>query len=185
MKKILSLYQHITLSIADTLSPWLLPHLARFCFAAALTGYYWVSAMTKFSDTPLGFLQPTISGYYQILPTVVEAANSDISAINPVWTAIVLLGSWAEVILPALIILGLFTRGAALGMIGFIIVQSLTDIFGHGVDAATIGTWFDKNPDALILDQRLFWVTILLVLVVRGAGKLSLDHFFGLEKSSE
>jgi putative oxidoreductase len=42
-------------------------------------------------------------------------------------------------------------------MIGFIIVQSLTDIFGHGADAATIGGWFDRASDALILDH---WLSI-------------------------
>lgn len=91
--------------------------------------------------------------------------------ISAVWYPLVLFGSWAEMILPLLILLGLFTRGAALGMIGFIIVQSLTDIFGHGADAATIGGWFDRASDALILDQRLLWVFLLLVLVVQGGGR--------------
>ena len=96
-----------------------------------------------------------------------------------------LLGSWAEMILPLLILLGLFTRGAALGMIGFIIVQSLTDIFGHGADAATIGGWFDRASDALILDQRLLWVFLLLVLVVQGGGRYALDHWLSIDKSTE
>jgi putative oxidoreductase len=82
--------------------------------------------------------------------------------------------------LPALILLGLMTRLAALGMIGFIFVQSLTDIFGHGADATTIGAWFDRGSDALILDQRLLWVTILMVVFVLGAGRISLDYMFGI-----
>ncbi len=98
---------------------------------------------------------------------------------------LVLLGSWAEMILPLLILLGLFTRGAALGMVGFIIVQSLTDIFGHGADAATIGGWFDRASDALILDQRLLWVFLLLVLVVQGGGRYALDHWLSIDKSTE
>ena len=47
-------------------------------------------------------------------------------------THIVVAGTVAEFILPILIAIGLFTRLAALGMIGFVIVQTLTDLFGHG-----------------------------------------------------
>jgi putative oxidoreductase len=65
-----------------------------------------------------------------------------------------------------------------LGMIGFIIVQSLTDLFGHGGIAheGTLGAWFDRMSDALILDQRAFWVLCLLILVFKGAGALSIDR---------
>jgi len=89
-------------------------------------------------------------------------------------------GKCEKIKLPALILLGLMTRLAALGMIGFIFVQSLTDIFGHGADATTIGAWFDRGSDALILDQRLLWVTILMVVFVLGAGRISLDYMFGV-----
>ena len=64
-----------------------------------------------------------------------------------------------------------------MAMIGFILVKSLTNIFGHNVDAASIGGWFDRASDALILDQRLFWVFVLLFLAVQGVGRLSLDHW--------
>ena len=122
-----------------------------------------------------------LGAYYQILPKVAEAAQFDPQMISAVWYPLVLLGSWAEMILPLLILLGLFTRGAALGMIGFIIVQSLTDIFGHGADAATIGGWFDRASDALILDQRLLWVFLLMVLVVQGGGRFALDRRLNLD----
>ena len=69
-----------------------------------------------------------------------------------------------------------------MAMIGFILVQSLTNIFGHNVDAASIGGWFDRASDALILDQRLFWVFVLLFLAVQGAGRLSLDHWLKIDK---
>ncbi|MEC7300067.1 MAG: hypothetical protein VXW43_15470, partial [Pseudomonadota bacterium] len=92
--------------------------------------------------------------------------------------AVVVAGMWAEFILPALGVLGLLTRLSALGMIGFSVVQSLTDLFGHGgIDhAGTLGAWFDKAPDALILDQRAFWITTLATLVVLGGGLLSADR---------
>jgi putative oxidoreductase len=60
-------------------------------------------------------------------------------------------------------------------MIGFIIVQTLTDILVHKVDATTIGVLFDRFPDSVILDQRLLWIFPLTYLAVKGAGLLSLD----------
>ena len=64
--------------------------------------------------------------------------------ISAIWYPLVLAGSWAEIILPLLIVFNRPVRGArgaasTLAMIGFILVQSLTDIFGHNVDAASIG----------------------------------------------
>ena len=177
MSRILSLYGAINCWLTVFFPPCLLPLAARFSFAAVLAGYYWHSALTKFSDGLFGFLRPTTGAYYQILPTITEAVGYDTEQIGGLYTAIVMLGSWAEVVLPLLIIVGLFTRLSALGMIGFIIVQSLTDIFGHGVDAVTIGSWFDRHSSSLIMDQRLFWVVILLILLVKGGGKLSLDSW--------
>ena len=50
-----------------------------------------------------------------------------------------------------LIVPGLFTRLAALGMAGFVMVHCLTDIFGH----SAAGGWFDALR-MLIVDQRAF-----------------------------
>ena len=65
-------------------------------------------------------------------------------------------------------------------MIGFIVVQSLTDLYGHGLagDAKFIGSWFNRTPDAMLMDQRLLWVFPLIVLVIKGAGALSIDRAF-------
>ena len=95
----------------------------------------------------------------------------------------VLVGTWAEFILPALIILGLTTRLAALGMIGFIILQSLTDLYGHGGLARpkTLSVWFDKVPDGIIPDQRAFWLFTLLVLLLKGGGAVSLGRILGVK----
>ena len=43
----------------------------------------------------------------------------------------------------------------------------------HG---ATPGVLFDGDPSGLIADQRLFWFLLLLILVMRGGGLLSLDR---------
>ena len=162
------------------LDGWFLGLLARLVFAAVLAIYYLHSAATKVGDGITGFFSIGDNAYFQILPSVVEAYGYDASQVPffP-YDIIVFAGTYAEFVLPVLIVLGLFTRLAALGMIGFIVVQSYVDIAFHGVDAATIGTWFDRLPGAAILDQRAFWVFVLLYLVVRGAGALSLDAVLG------
>lgn len=153
-----------------------LPTLARLIFAAVLLLYYWSSALTKLGDGFLGLFRPSSGAYVQIFPGAMEAVGYDVSQLGILHWAVVVAGTWAEFILPALIVLGLLTRLAAAGMIGFVVVQSVVDITGHGADAATIGAWFDRHASALILDQRAFWVFVLLYLVLRGAGPLSLDR---------
>jgi putative oxidoreductase len=133
---------------------------------------FWPSALTKLD----GDFTPSIGGFAQIFPRAMEAAGFDTSALGLWHTLVVLGGAYAEFLLPALIILGLLTRLAALGMIGFVVVQSLTDIIGHKAGPETVGLWFDRASDALIVDQRAFWLLALAVLVFRGAGPFSLDR---------
>ncbi|EBA12694.1 DoxX family protein [Roseobacter sp. CCS2] len=156
----------------------ILPILARLVFAGVLTLYYWNSGLTKLGDGIFGIFSPSIGAYGQIFPKALEAVGYDISQLTIFHWAVVTAGTIAEFVLPVLIIIGLLTRLAAFGMIGFIIVQSLTDLFGHGGIAhdGTLGAWFDRMPDALILDQRAFWVLCLLILVFKGAGTLSIDR---------
>lgn len=155
-----------------------LPILARIVFAGVLLMYYWNSGLTKLGDGVFGILQPSSGAYVQIFPKAMEAVGYDTSQLTIFHWAIVTGGTIAEFVLPVLIIIGLFTRLAAVGMTGFIVVQSLTDLYGHGGIAheGTLGAWFDRMPDALILDQRAFWVLCLLILVFKGAGPLSVDR---------
>lgn len=173
-------YVRASRAMEAALDGWFLGLAARLTFAAVLLGYYWNSALTKIEPGFFGFLAIRDAAYFQIIPLVVEARGYDASAV-PVfpWGAIVALGTYSEFILPALIVLGLFTRLAALGMIGFIVIQSYVDIAYHGADATTIGTLFDRLPDSAILDQRALWVFLLLVLVVKGAGLISVDALLG------
>lgn len=152
--------------------------LARFLFAAILLFYYWNSAVTKLGDGFLGFIFPSDGAYIQIFPKAVEAAGYDFSQLGTFHYLVVLGGTWAEFLLPLAVVIGLFTRLAALGMIGFVVVQTLTDLFGHGglAHEGTLGAWFDRLPDAIVLDQRAFWVFLLLYLVFRGGGPLSVDR---------
>lgn len=173
---LLSAHNGLFRRLEALLGPWFLPTLARLTFAGVLLVYFWASAKTKLGDGLFGFLVPSTGAYAQIFPQKAEAVLYDPSQFSLLEKLVILAGTWAEFLLPLLILLGLFTRLAALGMIGFVTVQSLTDIHGHHADAATIGAWFDRASDALILDQRALWLFVLLTLVVRGAGPLSLDR---------
>lgn len=164
------LYDRVSARLAR--QDWLLPTLARLLFAGVLAVYYLNSGFTK-----LDGLAASSGAYVQILPRAFEAAGYDPSALALWQHLIVYAGIVAEFVLPVLIILGLLTRLAALGMIGFIVMQSLTDLYGHGQWDA-LGGWFDRFADGLILDQRAFWVFVLLTLVIKGAGPLSLDRLF-------
>lgn len=158
-------------------SDWILPTVARFLFAAVLAGYFWASAITKLGDGVVGLLSPSVGAYAQIWPKAFEAVGYDSSQLGLFHWAVVVAGTLAEFALPALILLGLLTRLAAFGMMGFIVVQSLTDLYGHGgiQHAATLGAWFDRVPDGVILDQRAFWMLALITLVIKGAGPVSVD----------
>jgi len=177
MRALATLYNPLV-NLAERLAPATLPSLARFTFAATLLGYFWASALTKHGDGVLGIIQPSLGAYAQIFPKAMEAASYNVSQLGMFHWAVVVAGTLAEFILPLLITIGLLTRLAALGMIGFVIVQSLTDLYGHGgIDQPeTLGAWFDRIPDSVILDQRLFWMVVLVTLVLKGAGPLSIDR---------
>ncbi|WP_422371467.1 DoxX family protein [Hoeflea sp.] len=159
---------------------WLLGLLARFAFAAVLWGYFLNSAKTKVGEGLAGFFSIQPGAYYQIAYPAVEAAGGDIGAVSffP-WGLMVVLGTYAEFILPFLIVIGLFSRLAALGMIGFIAVQTFVDITVHQIGAESVGALFDRFPDAVIVDQRLLWMVPLAVVVLKGPGLFSLDAVLG------
>jgi putative oxidoreductase len=172
MNLLKSLYAAFERLLETVVTP-LLPILARMVFALVLLMYFWNSALTKLGPGLFGWLFPGDGAYVQIFPRAMEAVSYDSSQLSLWHWAVAVLGMWAEFVLPALIVLGLMTRLAALGMIGFILVQTATDIVAHG---ATPGAWLDTASDAVILDQRSLWVLLLLILVARGGGWLSLDR---------
>lgn len=155
----------------NTVAPALLTTLARFVFAAVLLPYYLNSALTKFDGFGLD-----ANAYIQILPKAMEDAGYDPSQLSFFNHLIVFAGSVGEVVFPLLLLAGLATRPAALAMIIFVLVQSIVDITGHGADATTIGAWFDRFPDAVILDQRALWITVLAIPLFLGGGPLSADR---------
>ena len=157
-------------------SDWLLGLYARFVFLAVVFNYYLASAMTKVGVGLTGFFKIQDGAFFQIVPWAMEAANYNTDNVAPVWHYVVAAGTYTEFVLPVLIVIGLFTRIAAVGMLAFILVQSYVDIMFHAVDAETIGSWFDRDPGSVIMDQRLLWSLILVYLAIKGAGSLSLDR---------
>jgi len=177
MRLLKALDDHIFDPLQKAASIPVLTTAARFTFAATLLVYFWTSALTKLGDGVTGLFRPSTGAYAQIFPRAFDMAGYDTSQLAAWQHLIVLAGTWAEFLFPALLVLGLATRPAAWAMIGFVTVQTLTDLFGHGVwnDPLTLGAWFDRMPDAQILDLRLVWITLLLIPAMLGGGPLSLD----------
>ncbi len=178
-----NLHGQVTSALERALDGWFLGLLARLVFLAVLFVYFFNSALTKVDLQEaglIGFFTIKDNAYFQIIPAVVERFSYDASQVPffP-YGLIVTLGTYSEFLLPLLIVLGFLTRLAALGMTVFVAVQSYVDIAFHNADAATIGAWFDNLSNAVILDQRAFWVFLLLYLVVRGPGAISLDYVLG------
>ncbi|OYQ25353.1 DoxX family protein [Sandarakinorhabdus cyanobacteriorum] len=71
--------------------------------------------------------------------------------------------TYAEHAFPILLALGLFTRASALGLLG---MTATIQIFVY--------------PDAW--PTHLSWAAILLPIIARGPGALSLDHLLGLDR---
>ena len=169
-----TLYRSLTDQL-NTVEDAVMPTLSRLTFAGVLLLYFWNSGMTKLGDGLFGFFTPRSGAYAQIFPKAFEATGYDITQLTVFHWAVVTSGTIAEFVLPLLIVVGLLTRLSSIAMIVFIVVQSLTDKFGHG---GNLGAWFNKASSELIADQRAFWIFVLLLLVFKGAGPVSLDRFF-------
>jgi len=124
MQALVTVHTRVFGALETHLAPALLPTLARFVFVAALFGYYWTSGLTKIGDGLPGFLNISSGAYIQIVPRAFDAVGYDPSALGLLPRMVVLFGTWAEFILPVLLLIGLFTRLAALGMVGFVAVQT-------------------------------------------------------------
>lgn len=71
-----------------------------------------------------------------------------------------LLGTAMELVCPVLLVLGLLTRLGALGLLGMTAVIQLL-----------------VYPENWV--EHLTWASLLVLLAIRGAGPISLDHFLG------
>ncbi|MFT6331153.1 MAG: putative oxidoreductase [Bermanella sp.] len=75
------------------------------------------------------------------------------------------LATVGEIVLPILLVIGLFGRKAALGLfiVNYIAVISFEDM------------------PAAALNEHILWGTLMILIAVWGAGKLSLDHFLKIK----
>lgn len=172
-----ALYEAVFGVIQSITEDWLLGLAARLMFSSVLMLYFLNSALTKVGSGFPGSLIVDGNTYAQMFPKLFESVGYDASKIEFIpYGIIAYAGTYGEFILPVLILVGLFTRAAALGFIAFIGVMTYTDITGHD---AKIGGFFDRFQDAAIADQRLLWLFPLIYLVLRGPGLISLDAIFG------
>ena len=146
----------------------LLPLLARLAFAGSLLVYFLNAARLKFGVNPFS---PSIGAYGQILPEKAAAVGYSISGFSWLDWLIVMGGTYGELILPLLLVLGFFTRLAAAGMIVFVAVMTWVDATGHGVE---LGAFFNRHSNEII-DMRGFWLICFVVLLAMGGGRISLD----------
>ena len=72
------------------------------------------------------------------------------------------IATFAEIVFPVLILLGLATRLSALALFIMVLVIQFLVFPGH---------WWSEHA---------YWLALLLVLMSKGAGAISLDSFFGL-----
>ena len=122
MDRLISLHNSVFASIGR-LGDGLLPLLTRPIFAATLLGYYWNSADTKVWDRKgeegiFDFFTLESGVYAQMFPKQFEAVGYHETKPGFIYDLIAYAGTYAEFLLPLLIVIGLFTRLAALGMIG-------------------------------------------------------------------
>lgn len=115
MNALLRLSDRLGTGIDKTLARPLLTTLARVTFAATLLIYYWTSGLTKLGGGLSGLVSPSLGAYAQIFPRAMEQAGFDAGQLATWQHAVVVAGTWAEFLLPALVLIGLATRPAALG----------------------------------------------------------------------
>ncbi|MEQ1597607.1 MAG: DoxX family protein [Casimicrobium sp.] len=116
----------------------------------ALAGIFWMSGRTKVDEGSL--LTVSENAIYQFSEepfSNVPLLPSDIAAY---------LTTYAEHILPILLVLGLFTRLSALALMGMTLVIQ-----------------FFVFPEAW-WQVHILWVALAMVLIVRGGGILTLDR---------
>ncbi|MEX0350221.1 MAG: DoxX family protein [Paracoccaceae bacterium] len=172
MTALITLYNDV-FDRLDRPSEVVIPTLARLVFIAIFAYYYWNSAMLKIDGS---IFSPSAGAFGQMFPKAAEAVLYDITKITFFQRIVMFFGTVAEFVLPALLIVGLLTRVAALGMIGFTWVQTLVDVFGHNIP---FGGLFDNA--ITLADQRVMWTFLFLVIAIKGAGPLSIDRLLRLK----
>ncbi|MEA3292734.1 MAG: DoxX family protein [Pseudomonadota bacterium] len=117
--------------------------VAWFFYKSALTKVTQVLPWPQVSDTTLSLFKD----YYQV------------PLLDPVTAAH--LGTYAELGLPLLLVAGLFTRFAALGLFVFNLVAYLS---------------LPEPNTVAMIEHLVVYLFMILAIIVHGPGKVSLDH---------
>jgi putative oxidoreductase len=129
-----------------------LPHdvvaLAARIFPAVV---FWQSARTKVDGLTIKDSTYFLFEQVYALPLIPPAIAAQLATV-------------AEHLLPVLLVLGLFARVGALGLLG---MTAVIQIFVF--------------PEAWVTHG--LWATALLVVLAQGPGRVSLDHLLGLDQS--
>jgi putative oxidoreductase len=129
--------------------------IGRFSVAAI----FWKSGQTKVQDFAIDIVAGEFTiGWPRLSDSVVDLFRDEyrLPLIPPEWAA--LMAAFAEHVFPALLLIGLATRFSALALL---IMTLVIQIFVY--------------PDAY--PTHGVWMTVLLFLVARGGGVVSLDHW--------
>ena len=131
--------------------------IGRFSVAAI----FWKSGQTKVQDFAIDIVAGEFTiGWPRLSDSVVDLFRDEyrLPLIPPERAA--LMAAFAEHVFPALLLIGLATRFSALALL---IMTLVIQIFVY--------------PDAY--PTHGVWMTVLLFLVARGGGAVSLDHWLG------
>jgi len=134
---------------AERLATWIHDDLIALAARVGLGAVFWLSGRTK------------VEGWLSVSDNAVAlfADEYRLPLLSPELGAH--LAAYAEHLFPILLVLGLFTRFAALALLG---MTAVIEIFVY----------------PLAWPTHLVWAASLLYLAGRGAGRFSLDRAFGL-----
>lgn len=135
---------------ADRLSELVSHGLLALCARVAIGAIFFLSGRTK------------VDGFLTVNDTAYTLFREDykVPLLPPDFAAH--LATYAEHLFPVLLVLGLFTRLSALGLLG---MTAVIQIFVYP------GAW----------PTHLSWAALMLYLIGRGAGPVSLDRVLGLK----
>jgi putative oxidoreductase len=130
----------------------------------ALVSNSLLSLVARFAIAAIFFLsgRTKVSGLLTITPGAYELFRTEYKLPLVPPEIAVHMAAYAEHLFPILLVLGLFSRFSAFALLG---MTTVIEVFVY--------------PDAW--PTHLSWAGLLLIIIGRGAGKLSLDHWFGIK----
>lgn len=150
--------------------------VSRAVFAAVLLPWFVIGAMSKIGGLTLS-LGPTVDGlplslgaFFAYVPGQVGNLSAGLPHFGAGTQAYVGLMVAAELLLPIVIVLGLWARAAAVVLTLHQILLLLT-----AESATDRGAAFDASPFDMMPDQLLLWIMLLAPVALFGAGPLSAD----------